>query len=615
MPTVRSPTGDPGWDQTISTLGDLIAGNPAKEASAYYYGTKSRESLLQSNNLIGQGNWRNRYGMQTQGLDPGSPVWQQATNLPGAPPVLAPPSNLPMAGAPAVSPLAAMATGMTPQQAADMIPAAVAPMTTGTPPPVSPPSAVSPPAPNTTTSNGQVPQNDPVSGRMHPASLNTTGVAVQASPAQANGSPAPVPPGMTLPGLMAMHGTGALAGIDAQTLAGGGQALAWEMLNRKLITPNQYNQMLAGTGQAGPYQQDIQAQSALAVGAQTQAGETARNAATNAAAMARQQLVTGEARRADEEHPVMTVDEAGKPIYTGRKAALGKGAYDPTVASAGAAARAKAENEPRLYYHPSQPTVIVERLPAQARTEGMLPVTSPDQLGSTISSAIVQATPEAAPGLAARRDLAIPPPARAAPRTAVEDANEQNAQQTLIDQELDRMFPADPSRAGRGHSATDKLSGAASPDLGPVLRDLSNQYRNADPKGDRIAATQKAINQLVSEGYIIPGQTRSRSTSRSFTNNKTGEITQTPHFQVDLHDPTTLQPFPAGKAPTSIPMQPLSGAVTTPAPGAKPVPGATTKPASGTVIRPAIPGVPDGETGTGPDGTKYIVRGGNWVVQ
>jgi hypothetical protein len=412
---------------------------------------------------------------------------------------------------------------------------------------------------------------------------------------------------MTLPNLMALHGTGALAGIDAATLAGGGQALAYEMLSRKLITPNQYHQMLAGTGQAAPLVADVNAASSLATTTLTQQAETARNAATNAAAMARQQVVTGEARRADEMHPTMTLDETGKPVWRGRRDSLGQPVYDPTAASAGAAARAKAENEPRLYYHPSQPTVILERVPAQARTEGLLPVTSPDQLSSTISSAIVQATPEAAPVLAARRDLAMPPTTRAAPRTAVEDANEQNAQQTLIDNELDRMFPADPTRTGRGHSTTDALSGAASPDLGPVLRDLSNQYRNADPKGDRIAATQKAINQLVSQGYIIPGQTRSRPTSRSFTNNKTGEITQTPHFQVDLHDPKTLQPYAAGKAPTSIPMQALSGAVTTPAPSAKPA--ATPAPTGGQKVGRAPAGTPDGPY-TLPGGQVVDVRGG-----
>ena len=138
MPTIS--TGNPGWDQNLSTLGNALFPDPSKAAQGYYYGTEARKGQLESNKIIDQQNWRNRYGMMTQGgPQPAPPVYQRMDNVPGAAPILAPPTNLPYAGspAPAAPSLAAAITNMTPQQAASMVPAAVAPMTVGTPPPYS----------------------------------------------------------------------------------------------------------------------------------------------------------------------------------------------------------------------------------------------------------------------------------------------------------------------------------------------------------------------------------------------------------------------------------------------------------------------------------------------
>lgn len=596
MPTIK--TGNAEWDQNLNTLGAALFPDPSKEASAYYYGTKSRESLLNSNQLIGQGNYRNRYGMLIEGMDPGSPTWQQATDLPGAPPVLAPPTNLPRAGgAPS---LAQMAAGMTPGQAAAVIPAAVAPLTQGTPQPVGQPSAVSPPAPQTTTSNGQVPQNDPVSGVLHPASLNTTGVPVQASPAQANGSPAPVPPGMTLPGLLRLHGTGALAGIDAQTLAGGGQALAYEMRRRNLINDNQYNQMLAGTGQAGPYQQDIQARSALAVGAQTQAGEDRRNAATNAAALARQQLVTGEARRADEFAPEKTVDEAGNAIFVSRKDTPGKRAYDSTLANTVAGAGAAYHD----FIDPADPTGMKTIRMTNARGTALglhpAPAGSDAVTGLTNRAIMVAPTAGAAEQIAGRADVL--PKKKSIEEKAQDAANEA----TLRLQQLQQRIPQSITRNWYGGSSTE-LPIAASGDVDQIYDELTNQYfKNGPPgvKGQHTASMNAALQQLIEEGRIRPAEPRTNRIMKDVRQGNT--IVPTEHVQVELYEPfdPANPKAPAIKAaPGTKPIVTMKGA----APAATPAPG--------TVLRPAIPGIPDGETGTGPDGAKYIVRGGNWVVQ
>ena len=100
MPTIR--TGNQEWDQNLNTLGGALFPDPSKAAQGYYYGSQARQSQLESNKLIDQMNWRNRYGMMTQGgAQPGPLTFQQPQNVPGAAPISAPPSNLPYAGAPA----------------------------------------------------------------------------------------------------------------------------------------------------------------------------------------------------------------------------------------------------------------------------------------------------------------------------------------------------------------------------------------------------------------------------------------------------------------------------------------------------------------------------------
>src|SRR5262245_36060243 len=155
MPTIS--TGDPGWDQNLSTLGNALFPDPSKAAHAYYYGTEARKAQIETNKLIDQQNWRNRLmqGQPAFGLaPPASPTWTQP-DLPGAAPIVAPPANLPMTGQQPLSsaivpqqPRQVVPT-MTPPQAADRLGEIVAnnpQLTQGTPPPMSPPAASAPPA-------------------------------------------------------------------------------------------------------------------------------------------------------------------------------------------------------------------------------------------------------------------------------------------------------------------------------------------------------------------------------------------------------------------------------------------------------------------------------------
>src|SRR6478672_4670635 len=225
MPTFN--TGSKDWDQGLGTLGQALFPDPSKQAQAYYYGAESRKAQLGSNKMIDEQNWKNRFMQMQPGLGlptPAAPTWSQPP-LENSPPIVNSPGNLPMGG-PGPGPVASPGSGpgpgptlgatvmpspgasphtnnpannyipqtMSPQEAARLLPAIVAPHTTGTPPPSSPPAPSSPPSPNTTGSDGSVPANDPVSGVLAPGSVTEPdGGRKMSGPAQANGAPAKTP--------------------------------------------------------------------------------------------------------------------------------------------------------------------------------------------------------------------------------------------------------------------------------------------------------------------------------------------------------------------------------------------------------------------------------------
>jgi len=662
-------TGYEDWDQNLKTLSQSLFPDPSLAARGYYYGTEARKGQLESNKIIDQQNWRNRYGMMTQGgPQPGPLTFQQPGNVPGAAPIAAPPANLPMAGAPAAS-LAAAVTNMTPGQAADMVPAAVAPYTQGTPPPASPPSAVSPPAPNTTTSNGQVPTNDPVSGVLNPGSTtDPNGGPKQAGPATSNGSVAPVPPGMTLPGLMAMHGAGALAGIDAATLAGGGQALAYELYSKGIIGLPQYKQMLAGTGQAGPLDADIAAAATvkgheIAAGATIGAAKIREAGETGRKGMDLQAVVTDPNTGATVLRPLSQLQgiggtpsfspdavKTGTTPITVQPGGPGTATYSMPTGRAqqpvpGAPGQPAQPGTP-LYQQgtedirqtqlgavhnwvdPKNPTQMIPGTVEEARQNGWTaPPTTLEGWNSLAASASANAPPDQAQQI---RDKVLQFAATTTPKPVT--AEETNREQRLLDNQLANHLPVPAGEFVKEPWWTNKMPAGSSPALGAVLSDLTDQYYRYDPetRGNQVTSANKAIKQLIEEKRINPAQGRTTGwISDDKTINKTVLTKDGPqqvqHFRVDLLDEAG-KPIKEGQPVPRIMMRRLSNAV---APGGPtgpqprgPAPLVTGRPPGGPAaaapaapagapagaIGAARPGTPDGPATIG--GKPVVVRGG-----
>ena len=230
-------TGNPAWNSALGTLAQGLFPNPAAGAQAYHYGSEARKAQIEGYKSIGE----NNAATQALTMSPGaglqsSPITFQQPPITGMGPIIAPPQGLPMQAPPGTPPPSAPPPAPTQPPAAApplsgaVVPpatgAAVAPPgggvapppppgpvsldrlssivapgdqpndkgvgTTGTPSAASPPSAVAPPAPNTTTSNGQVPTNDQGSGQLHPGWVtDADGGQKYSAPAQANGSPTP----------------------------------------------------------------------------------------------------------------------------------------------------------------------------------------------------------------------------------------------------------------------------------------------------------------------------------------------------------------------------------------------------------------------------------------
>lgn len=218
-------TGNAGWDQALGTLAGGLFPDPSRIGQAYYYGSEARKAQIEGYKHIGELN----AGNATFGMLPGSgvqrsPIEFQQPPISGMGPIMAPPRNLPMQGQPPGAapgaPAPATSLGQVvsggpggqggqplppppPIQATpDTLGQILAPGShpnekgvgaTGTPPEASQPAQFAPPAPNTTTSNGQVPTNDQGSGPLHIGTFTAPdGGKKYSAPAQANGSPAPI---------------------------------------------------------------------------------------------------------------------------------------------------------------------------------------------------------------------------------------------------------------------------------------------------------------------------------------------------------------------------------------------------------------------------------------
>jgi hypothetical protein len=83
--------------------------------------------------------------------------------------------------------------------------------------------------------------------------------------------------------------------------------------------------------------------------------------------------------------------------------------------------------------------------------------------------------------------------------------------------------------------------------------------------------------------------------------NQDGTVDQVEHFRVDLIDPKTQQPYPAGQSPNIQMTTPLSSVVT----------GSGNTPPAGAIAQ-APAGAAEGKRAQLPDGRVGVVRGG-WV--
>jgi hypothetical protein len=207
------------------------------------------------------------------------------------------------------------------------------------------------------------------------------------------------------------------------------------------------------------------------------------------------------------------------------------------------------------------------------------------------------------------------------------DAQEDNRNQTLIDRSLEKLFPVPATSIPGGNTLTNTNPAGAAPNLNYTLKELSDHYyQSGGPgiKGDRIRATNEALQQLVSQGYINPNQDRTygmgesgRTLMTKTEYDKAGNPMPNPktHFRVDIvqpDGPDKGKPFPEGLPPkVKMVKQPsLSSTVTTPAPGGSPRVAQPARPGS---LGPAPPNVTEGGTVYDADGKPVGVRRGGQV--
>jgi len=345
MATVRSaydvedPTGLGGWSTGIKSLGQLLMPDASKFAEARYYGAKTRQSAAETAASVNQ-QWMQQRVLGAQpnsgvpgltgqitsqplpgaGPDMNVPVFQPSGNAPiqvtspqYPPPlsqVVAPGSPGPAGPGPAMPPPAPAQGGMSlaslmtgpmaePNAVADLVSNPNGPLSTGRQaPPVSSPSPGAPPAPNTTTSNGQVPAND---GVLHPGSVTeANGGQKQSGPAGPNGTPAPL--SLNLGTMMAMA---AQSGMDAAMVKQFMSGYVADLYNSGRIDRNMRNELDAQVAQGTIFTQEETTRRTLADRRLAEAGQTGR-----------QNIITGENARQFNQGTQPTMAPDGRPVLT-----------------------------------------------------------------------------------------------------------------------------------------------------------------------------------------------------------------------------------------------------------------------------------------------------------
>lgn len=601
-PVVPGQTGNPMWDNAISTLSSAFP-DPSKQAEAYYYGSQARKAQLDSNTIMGQQNMNVRLGQIMANQDnpaasaaPAPLTFYVPNNIPNAPPIPATPANAQItqaSGAPlstAVVPPNQGTSGggapptMTVPQATNAVVNTMSNQNLyqGTPPAVTPPVPGAAPASTGTGSDGSIPSNDAGSGVLKQGSVLPPGPPVMAGPAQHNGSPAPVPFNL---GTFAT--TAGMAGYDAQKIGVMGGATLASLYQKGILPEPIYKKMLGGLGNTAMATQD-----------------TASAAGIKEAGISAGATIGAEKIRA------ASAEKIAADNLTNAFGVYMKNGQPTTMRAGDAAAQGLAK----------APSSIEEAMAPQVAA---LNATTDDQTRQAIIARYQEAQAATA-------------------KPAEVNANETNHQRAMLDTVLNTAFPPNVTEGPDWASGENKLDAGAAPALDPVLMDLTQQYMKSGPlstRGNVLAAGNAALAQLKKDGYIDPAQNQKRAIGRGVMDDATSTLRPTMtggtqnRFRIDLINPNTGQPYvnadgtpytdpktgaaPIDKRtgkpttetipPTHIQMTPPLSATVTPGQtagtGALP-PGA---------LAPAQ-GVPDGAMAT-MQGKPLVARGGNWYAR
>jgi hypothetical protein len=441
-------------------------------------------------------------------------------------------------------------------------------------PAASPPTPSSPPAPNTTGSDGSVPQSKDFS-QIHPGSLTPAGGGVKMSgSAAADGSPAPV--SFNLAQFVAL---GVMKGMPADQAAQMGQAIVANWVKTGQMDQATADNVLSGLGRP-----DMRVANINNAGATTRTGmEVAGRQAVANAEIAGREKVAGMPTTfvPDENDPSVgtnlplsqqqvpggvrgynpnAVSSAVAPITTQPAGPGGPtfsdmtfnaqrnrlplfqldadktarapvvvqpaGPGGPTYSSTTADAQKnqtplyqpeqeREQGSPGQYISLDNPTQLIPATFAQAQASNgrivPVPKTTEEWNALAASAAANAKTPEEAQAI---RDKVMAFSTSLTPKQLTPNENVQN--RNIIDQQLGTQMPVPVTNTPVvGGMRTNTLPAGASPELDLTLGNLTDEYyyRSTNPqiRGNRVGAANAAIQQLIREGMINPNQDRSVS--------------------------------------------------------------------------------------------------------
>jgi hypothetical protein len=641
-------------DQGLVTLGKALFPDPAVIAQTGYYGAAQREKMLSGNKIMGEqaltNNWIHR-------LDPrntvhfvrapsGSPV--------GAPPIPATDEGTPMVGGgtygaspgaygappPASAPSLSATITQPPSGAAvsDYMNTHPNPATSATPPAQSSPAPNSgaPPAPNTTGSDGSVPNNDAGSAVIHAGTFQAPGGGVKmAPPAQADGSPAPLAFNPTL-----ISALGAAGGINPSAL-NSTMASYVEREGRQsgVIDAHTADRLSSAFGNTTPLTSTTQVQTNAATVAGgikqvelQQAGENQRKQMDIAAAVAAARAVPFKYQPGGPGTQVITTT-TGKAVDEG---------LQPFDQASDTAARALVNVQTN---GPASPPTSMRQGDVKPGT----PVFNQNVYDTATKPISVVDAATKQPATIRYQDYLDAPPGKYIYNPASKEISPLEALQrkSVYNKVVQDAFPGIPqSRASQLGYAQRNEKAVLNPADDVTYTELANQYYTYGPagvRGDPYAAGQMALKELQQKGVIRRSVDREAHTDiynphivEYQTDKGPVQYFRIPSLQEEAEPlkntvaPTTSAP--ATSAPAATPAAPASSGASenpgflstlftnpfnfkgtggAPAPTAAapaPAPQAAGATPAGALM--AVPNAVENQTGTTRDGTRFIVHGG-----